>query len=229
MSSRGYSLFTAQAFMGLVLLVIGLAFLLDNLGFMRAHEVLQFWPVVLIGFGLLKLFEPGPAGARMFGFVLALVGLLILLDNLDVVYFHIWGLWPLILVLMGISMVWRVFAKNGSGSESDDSFLHSSAFMGGGKRSGVSRDFRGAQLTSVMGGIELDLRGAQIQGTEAVIDLFAFWGGVELRVPEEWLVVAQVTPILGGVEDKTRHPSETSAKRPIVKGMVVMGGAEVKN
>jgi predicted membrane protein len=215
--------------MGLVLLVIGLAFLLDNLGYMRAHEILQYWPIILIGFGVLKVFESGPTGSRMFGVVLAIVGLLILLDNLDIVYFHIWGLWPLILVLMGASMVWRVFAKNESSSASGDSFLQSSAFMGGGKRSSMSREFRGAQLSAVMGGIQLDLRDAQIQGTEAVIDVFTCCGGVEIRVPQEWLVVTQITPVLGGVDDKTRHPSEMTSKRLILKGMVIMGGAEVKN
>ena len=51
-----------------------------------------------------------------------------------------------------------------------------------------------------MGGCEIDLRHASIDG-EAVIDIFALWGGVELRVPPDWTVVSRVTPILGGVDD----------------------------
>jgi len=37
----------------------------------------------------------------------------------------------------------------------------------------------------------------------AVLDVFAFWGGVEVRVPRDWTVVMKGTPILGGFTDKT--------------------------
>jgi len=64
-----------------------------------------------------------------------------------------------------------------------------------------------------MGGCELDLRHAAIDG-EAVIDVFALWGGIEVRVPEDWTVVSRVTPILGGVEDKTRPPQAAATHAP---------------
>ena len=48
--------------------------------------------------------------------------------------------------------------------------------------------FRGADLIAVMGGCEIDLRQAAING-EAVIDVFCMWGGIEIRVPEDWTVV----------------------------------------
>ena len=36
--------------------------------------------------------------------------------------------------------------------------------------------------------------------------MFAFWGGIEIKVPEDWTVVTRVMPLMGGVEDKTRAP-----------------------
>ena len=59
------------------------------------------------------------------------------------------------------------------------------AVLGGGHRGNNSRSFRGGELTAVMGGCEIDLRQAAIEG-EAVIDVFALWGGIEIRVPEDW-------------------------------------------
>ena len=79
-----------------------------------------------------------------------------------------------------------------------------------------------------MGGCEIDLRQASIDG-EAVIDVFALWGGIEIRVPEDWTVVSRVMPILGGVEDKTRPPQTAAGKRLVVRGFVVMAGVEMKN
>jgi len=99
--------------------------------------------------------------------------------------------------------------------------------------SGVNRGnnwpaFRGGDLTAVMGGCEIDLRQAAING-DATIDVFAVWGGIEIRVPENWTVAFHVTPILGGVEDKTRPSLGSTAHRLTIRGVVVMGAVEVKN
>jgi hypothetical protein len=103
------------------------------------------------------------------------------------------------------------------------------AIMSGIQRSTNAAAFRGGELTAVMGGVELDLRQAGLAGGEAVIDVFAFWGGIELRVPEGWTVVGKVVPLMGGYEDKTRPPKHDSSQRLIVRGMVIMGGIEVSN
>ena len=80
-------------------------------------------------------------------------------------------------------------------------------------RGNNSRAFKGGDLTAVMGGCEIDLRHAAIEG-EAVIDVFAIWGGIEIRVPENWTVIGRVTPILGGFEDKTRPPQRGEHAAP---------------
>ena len=79
-----------------------------------------------------------------------------------------------------------------------------------------------------MGGCEIDLRKATIGEEEAVLDIFAFWGGVVIQVPEEWEVDNRVNAFLGGVENKTR-PVPSGAQRLVLTGTVLMGGAEVKN
>jgi hypothetical protein len=79
-----------------------------------------------------------------------------------------------------------------------------------------------------MGGCEIDLRNAGIDG-DATIDVFAMWGGIEIRVPETWTVVGRVTPLLGGFEDSTRALPGAGNQRLIVRGLVIMGGIEIKN
>jgi len=103
------------------------------------------------------------------------------------------------------------------------------AIMGGVTRGNNSPSFRGADLLAIMGGLEIDLRKAAIHG-EAVIDLFVMWGGIEIRVPEDWTVTSHVVPLMGGVEDKTRPPQTAHIQHNLVlRGVALMGGVEIKN
>jgi predicted membrane protein len=90
--------------------------------------------------------------------------------------------------------------------------------------------FRSAESTSVMGGCELDLRNAVLptEGS-AHIDVFVLMGGISIFVPPSWTVVTDVTPILGGVHDKTRTSPSNPAQQLIIRGVVVMGGVEISN
>jgi hypothetical protein len=54
------------------------------------------------------------------------------------------------------------------------------------------------------------------------------WGGIEIKVPDEWEVVNRGNAFLGGFEDKTR-PLPGANRRLVVTGTAIMGGVEVKN
>jgi hypothetical protein len=109
-----------------------------------------------------------------------------------------------------------------------NSTLSAMAILGGVSRGNNSRAFRGADLLAIMGGCQLDLRQAAING-EAVIEVFVMWGGIEIRVPEDWTVSSRIVPLMGGVEDKTRPPQGATAHRLILRGFAIMGGVEIKN
>ena len=101
------------------------------------------------------------------------------------------------------------------------------AILGGYERRVATQDFRGGEITAVMGGCELDMRSASIRG-EAVINVFAFWGGVTIKCPPDWTVILLGTPILGGFEEKTIAPPDGS-KRLVIRGYAIMGGVEIRN
>ncbi len=102
------------------------------------------------------------------------------------------------------------------------------ALMSGVSRRVIGMPFRGAAATAVMGGIELDLRQATLPD-DAVIDLFAFWGGIEITVPRDWIVVNQGFALMGGIEDKTGNVPRPGGPRLFIRGMALMGGVEIKN
>jgi hypothetical protein len=93
-----------------------------------------------------------------------------------------------------------------------------------------SQTLEAIEATAVMGGIEIDLHNARAVRREVVTEVFAWWGGIEICVPEDWEVVSEVTPIMGGVENESRlAPGVQPVTTLIVRGLVIMGGIEIKN
>jgi predicted membrane protein len=221
--------FTPQLLMGLLIILIGILFTLDNLGMTVAERYIRYWPAGLIAVGVLKLWQS--RGGSTFGALVAItVGTWLLLESLGLVFVHFWEMWPLLLVIFGASMVWQGLRggrrQAATGDQNDT--MSALAVLGGVNRGNNSRAFKGGDLTAVMGGCEIDLRQAAIEG-EAVFDVFAMWGGIEIRVPDNWTVIGRVTPILGGFDDKTRPAPQPNPQRLVIRGFVIMGGVEVKN
>jgi hypothetical protein len=93
-----------------------------------------------------------------------------------------------------------------------------------------AQDFHNAQCIAVFGACKIDLRDAQIQGREAVVDAFAIFGGVEIWVPEDWVVVSRGVTLFGGNNDQRRHaPGGANAKTLILQGATIFGGTAVRN
>ena len=224
--------------LGLSLILIGVAYTLDHLGYVDAERLVRFWPVLLIAAGIGKLVDPGSGSSRFSGVLLTGIGVLFLGDNLDLLHFDFESLFPLVLVLIGLRMVWiGLWSRPARADVENVSTIDGMVLLGGGRRTNNSADFRGGDLMAVMGGFNVDLRSARIVNGPAVIDVFAFWGGIDIRVPEDWSVSVRGIPLLGGFEDKT-HPNPASAvsaaagaprQELIVKGFAIMGGIEIKN
>src|SRR5882724_1550404 len=79
------------------------------------------------------------------------------------------------------------------------------AVFGGVERHISAQDFRSAQCTAVFGACKIDLRDAQMLGKEATLETYAVFGGVEIRVPEDWEVINRGTAVFGGMGDQRRH------------------------
>ena len=160
----------------------------------------------------------------------------LLLDSLTGSGFHPFRYWPLILVFIGGLLVWQALTRS-FGQEKEEreqdasSYVRSLVILGGVERANHSQDFRGGEVTAMLGGCEIDLRNASIIADQAVLNIFALWGGIGIRVPEEWTVVVEGFPVLGGIADKTRpsRDADVHPQRLVIRGMVIMGGIELKN
>ena len=206
--------------------------LLDNLGVIETDHLHKYlFPSVLLGVGVSVLLQRNP-----WGWLWLLAGGWTLFGALDILDLDFWDIFfPLALVAGGILMVTRSargpVLRPASTAAEKETQTHAFALMSGNVRKNDSEAYRGGDLMAFMGGVDLDLRQAQTSPEGAVIDAFAMWGGIEIKVPEGWRVVSEVVPLLGGYEDNTKPPADPESVRGrlVVRGVVIMGGIEVKN
>ncbi|KQV52487.1 DUF5668 domain-containing protein [Massilia sp. Root335] len=224
---------SSQVVLGLLVVGMGVLFLLDNLDILNFRHAIGFWPLVFIVAGCAALFGNGPRSGNYMGGVLIAVGVLMILGRLGFFYIS-WGtLWPLVMIALGGLVLFRSLgpgrvarsaAVAGAGL---DNVVDIVAVLGGFERRVSAQDFRGGEITAVMGGCALDLREASIV-KEAVINVFTIWGGINIKVPPDWTVVLNGTPLMGGFSEKTVRPPDGS-KRLVITGYAIMGGVEVRN
>jgi hypothetical protein len=224
--------FAPQLVLGLLAMTVGLLLVLENFGMLQGRRLVRFWPVMLIGLGLFRMYHSVRERARPAGHVLMLVGVFLLLGNLGLITPR-QGL-ALVLLVGGSVMALRATRPPRTEGLSalpvpgDDADLEVVTFMSYVTRGVGSQDFRGGHLTALMGACEIDLRRARIDGGEAVLNVFAFWGGIEIKVPPDWIVEARGTAVMGAFDDHSRHTGDAGQKL-IITGLVIMGGLEVKN
>jgi predicted membrane protein len=221
-----------QLILGLAVMLLGLLLVLDNFGLLQARLVGRFWPLLLVGTGVLRLYYSLQAKAPPAGLALIAIGTGMLLINLGIVSSR--QALAVFLLAAGAVMAWRAIGRRAPDDAQVPMVLDPArhldlfAFMSYISRSVGDADFRGGHVTAFMGACEIDLRGARIEGGEAIVNIFAFWGGVEIRVPSDWVVESRGMAVLGAFEDRS-HRADDQRQKLIVSGMVIMGGVEVKN
>jgi predicted membrane protein len=228
---------TPQFVFGVIVMLIGSALLLDNLGLIDAGYIFRAWPLALVAFGVMH-FTRGAREHRFWGVFWIIVGSWLFLRSFGVIDIGFWQLFlPLVLISFGVSLVMRTLKDTGHMTLPDkNTSSHLFAVFGGSTRKYDGQPFEGAYMTAVMGGCELDLRRATMAaGQERSVVVFALMGGHGIKVPAEWEVVNKVVPVFGGVEDKRVAPvtppvpGALPAPRLIVEGTVIMGGLELKS
>ena len=93
----------------------------------------------------------------------------------------------------------------------------------------ASQAFRGGEVVAVMGGGDIDLRSARMAGEVARLEINLVMGGINLFVPDDWVVEYQGTPIMGGVEDTSRRPVGAPRGRLVITGALLWSAIVIKN
>ena len=221
---------------GAILMLVGLASLLNNLGYISIGSLWRYWPMLLVLAGISNFMSRH----RSWGTLLALAGIVLQLNELGIAHFGWAQFWPMILIALGLMVLWGSFewskkpAPSTSAANDPRTTLNEAVVFGGLERRMTSQDFQGGDITAIFGGVELDLTEASMQANEATLAITAIFGGVELRIPHSWQIAFRGAPIFGGIEDKTRtarvdDPASPHLKTLVITGAVIFGGLEIKN
>jgi hypothetical protein len=239
-----------QLVLGSLMIVFGVLLTLDRMELVDAARTLRFWPLVLIALGSWLVIERGPGGRSFSGYALIVFGALLLMNSLGFARVRFWELfWPALIILVGTRLVMQTSGQRWSRSTAGqrvgttpsparDGMVSMLSILGSHQRAVTDKPFRGGEVTTIVSGTQLDLRQAEIApGDEAVVNVFIFMGGHEVWVPQGWIVVNDVMPVLGGVEDKRLPPvvnaatvsATGAAPRLVLRGVVALGGLTIKN
>ena len=219
---------------GLTVITFGALLLLSSLGMLpEGVGVWDFWPLILVAAGLGHLGRGRGVPGALFGLALAATGGVLLLSNVGILGAEVTRYWPVLIIAGGVAILFggprhRHHPPIPSDVSSTD-YVRRSVTFSGAKIRVDSRRFKGGDLSSVMGGFELDLRDADIDGDEAVLDIHVVMGGIDLKIPESWRVVNEVRPTLGGMDDRTSGVAVEPRKRLVLRGTAVLGGITIRN
>ncbi len=223
--------FLARAFFGVTIVALGGVLLLRNLEIIKFDSWNVFWGTVwaagLVLAGLVTIVSSRKLLTRAWGLLLMAAGVSIGLNAYGVIDVSIWKLfWPVVLIAVGLMMVFSIGSANRKRAEEPSTDDNEKVAIFYGEQSRVRGDYTGGSATAIFGGVDLDLRQANIKDG-AIIDVFTFCGGININLPDDVIVKNEVRGVLGGSDDKTM--SKPSAKKTIyLKGECVLGGLEIK-
>ncbi len=227
---------------GIIIVILGVLFLLNSLEVIEINLwriIFTWWPAILFIIGFDQVFQgmrKSRFGDLLSGILLLLLGSALLGKNLGYFQldFRLLGkiLFPVLLILIGINLLSgrRVNGKTNW------------AIMGGIDKGKSAWDLKSGSYGALMGGIELDLRKANISEGETILDLTAIMGGIEITVPPQLQVKGKALAILGGIDIKGEGgggiiyskniESDTSIEATsylTIQARAIMGGIEVKS
>lgn len=225
-------------FMGGALIVFGGVFLAEHVGYLQGISAWQLWPLALVWGGIVKLFSRKCGATIGGGLIFIAIGGALLAHNMGAFDLR-WSLiWPVLLILFGLIIFIATLRTTGGRKKKNgevpivNNTFETSLIMAGREDEIHSKEFESGYVSVIMGGLELDMRNAELKGEEAVLNLKLVMGGVELWVPQHWEIISKCSPVMGGIENKTRRHSiddDSSPKRLIIDGSIVMGGIEIRN
>jgi len=147
----------------------------------------------------------------LWGGVLLVLGLLFLLQNLGILPFGVGRLWPVILIILGLSLIynflrwreetgWDTSTGGGETSISSQGRFYSDKLLGEVKLDFDNQELKSGFIHTGVGDIKLDLSRAILPQGENLLRIGCWIGDIKLYLPKDAAVSASARALLGDVE-----------------------------
>jgi hypothetical protein len=117
----------------------------------------------------------------------------------------------------------RVVRSRGD-AESDELALV--AILDGVELESRAKAFKGGSMLAWFGGIDVDLRDAEL-ASGARLSVHALFGGIDVTTPASWRIESDVRTFMGGADARGAAEDDPDAPVLTLDGMAVFGGIEV--
>ncbi|SEM15277.1 Cell wall-active antibiotics response 4TMS YvqF [bacterium A37T11] len=109
-------------------------------------------------------------------------------------------------------------------------YIDSVSIFGNVKKNVISNNFKGGEIVNIMGGAEINLMHADIQGP-VVLEVVQIFGGTKIIIPAHWNVHPEMAAVFGGVEDQrfTFNVIPDDTRILYIKGTSIFGGITIKS
>lgn len=213
-----------RVYLGLAAVAIGSLLLLRSLHIISFDYWGELWggflSLLLILVGCMVLVK---RSRWIWGLLFLSAGATIGLRALHIVDVNFWQIiWPILFIAVGFAVLFSLV----KGDKIAKTKAKHMAAAWSGQSEKVKGEYTGGTISSVFGGVDLDLRQSDIQDG-AVIELFVLFGGVDIIVPNDVVVKNEATAIFGGIDDKT-NPGAKAKKTLYIRGECFFGGIELK-
>ncbi|MCJ7523749.1 MAG: cell wall-active antibiotics response protein [Candidatus Aminicenantes bacterium] len=220
---------------GLILIAIGGLVLLANMNILPFDlDLGHWWPLILVVLGVVHLWN----NRNIFdfsGLFLILLGVVFLMATLGTIcWSDIWRYWPAVLILLGISIIFKrhPVALPGfgrGGTPSSETSVSINNILSGSERRINSQEFKGGDISNILGGTKLDLLEAKLAPGDWLLTVSTVLGGVDIMVPRDWQIEVHPTNLLGGIDDHTRQTPQAGGGKLVIKASALLGGIDIKN
>jgi predicted membrane protein len=239
---------SGHVLIGVFILMIGAIGLLKSL-VLPIPDWIFSWPMLLIGLGFILGLRSQFQNVTWL--ILMLIGSLFLMNHIYPDLEMRRYIWPLALIMVGAFLIFRprrrnwhkrnMIDENKSAADaegktyenanfSSEDFIESTSIFGGIKKIVLSKKFKGGDVVNIMGGTEINLMQADING-RVILEIVQIFGGTKLIVPAHWEIKPEMVALFGGIEDKRQMQNVTHNpdKILVLKGTTMFGGIDIRN
>ncbi len=216
---------------GIAILSLGVLFLIEifNPAFVIDFSIV--WPIFLLIITFYYIVKEKRIGVGKA--LLLFLGVWSLLVNLDLIYEpYVDAFWPIVLIIIGAFIIITTLdSKQISKSVRDSKLEHNRkkyiGILGGSEEKVITDDFKGGDVYCIFGGVDLDLRQANLK-EDVVLNVYSIFGGGTIFVSDHYNLICNSTALFGGNDNKADIPHKKGAKTLTINLISVFGGTEIK-